>query len=652
MKADKIIWVANRLKAMGPQEILWRCRNEAVCFAQSKGFLLAENVAPADLMQQTSSWIKDGNLNSFSDEIINTAESILLEGLSVFALPEKVQCVLPQWNRDPLTGVLCPLNFGKKFNYKDRSLCGDIKYLWEVGRFLQIVPPALAWKISGDHKYLDAIRQMLESWLDQCPYMLGVHWSSSLELGIRLINWSLAWQFIGGVDSPLFQGEGGAEFRNRWLKSIYQHIHFIDGGYSKGSSANNHLIGEAAGVFIACRTWPYWAECAGYADRALTVLENEVGRQVGFDGVDLEQAMSYQQFVLDFLLFSYISCPDKFSSRYQDTLVHMAEFIAAMTDAAGNVPMIGDADDGLVSGFGLFSGHNPFSSLTASVGLLFSRPELLEKSAVSDLKSCCMAGKTASAADLSSDVSLSRAFVCGGYYILGDHFNSESELHIILDGGALGYGSLCAHGHADALSMYLSYCGKEFLIDPGTYIYNGNQKWREYFRGTSAHNTVRVDGVNQSESGGDFLWKTHAQAHAECEFQDDVETFRGSHDGYMRLSDPVIHERLVALDKVGKRIAVQDHLQCGAEHMVEQFWHFSEECVVEQVGPDKIKVCNSGTSIEIHFGQNISLEIVSANSEIPLGWISRSFDCKIPCTTVIARADIKGSSFLTASILY
>ena len=57
--------------------------------------------------------------------------------------------------------------------------------------------------------------------------------------------------------------------------------------------------------------------------------------------------------------------------------------------------------------------------------------------------------------------------------------------------------------------------GKEFLIDPGTYAYHTHRAWREYFRGTAAHNTVRVDGVDQSQSGGNFMWLKKAEASVE-----------------------------------------------------------------------------------------------------------------------------------------
>ena len=68
----------------------------------------------------------------------------------------------------------------------------------------------------------------------------------------------------------------------------------------------------------------------------------------------------------------------------------------------------------------------------------------------------------------------------------------------------------------------LSAGGREMLIDPGTYAYHTQRPWRDYFKGASAHNTVRVDGLDQSVSGGNFLWTRHARARCERLARDEV----------------------------------------------------------------------------------------------------------------------------------
>ncbi len=78
----------------------------------------------------------------------------------------------------------------------------------------------------------------------------------------------------------------------------------IAGNLSRFSSANNHLIGEAAGVYVAASTWPLWPQMAEWGERCRLVLEEECHKQNAPDGGNREQAFAYQTFVLDFLLIA------------------------------------------------------------------------------------------------------------------------------------------------------------------------------------------------------------------------------------------------------------------------------------------------------------------------------------------------------------
>jgi hypothetical protein len=144
---------------------------------------------------------------------------------------------------------------------------GNIKYLWEANRHLHLVTLAQAHSLSGDSRYALAIRAQVDSWIQQCPVGRGPNWVSALELGIRLINWSIAWQLLGGARSRLFADEDGEAFRERWLKSIFELARMISGNLSRFSSANNHLIGEAAGVYVAATTWPMWQLLRDWGER-------------------------------------------------------------------------------------------------------------------------------------------------------------------------------------------------------------------------------------------------------------------------------------------------------------------------------------------------------------------------------------------------
>src|SRR5213075_3245322 len=139
-----------------------------------------------------------------------------------------------------------------------------------------------------------------DTWFIACPAGYGANWASALEVALRLISWSAAWQILGGANGNVFSQAKHADFRDRWLRSVWQHASFISRWFSLHSSANNHLIGEAAGLFIAGLTWPNWPEAKDWVSSSKSILEREALAQNAPDGVNREQAVWYQQFVLEF----------------------------------------------------------------------------------------------------------------------------------------------------------------------------------------------------------------------------------------------------------------------------------------------------------------------------------------------------------------
>lgn len=652
--------MSNRLRLMNPPEIGHRIKDAVQTRAERMGMFTVKNVPSPDLGRPVCNWLNH-KIEVAAPLYLAEADAVLKGRFKVFALANAGRDAELQWNRDPKTGIVAPLKFGKTLDYRDPELVGDVKYLWEPNRHLQIVRLAQAYFLSGERRYAAGIKEQLNSWFHQCPYLLGPNWTSSLELAIRLINWSFVWQLCGGAVSPMFDGQEGDSFRKRWLESIYQHAHFVRGYFSRHSSANNHLIGEAAGLFVAATTWPYWETMAGWQKDALYVLTQEVLRQNGPDGVNREQAISYQQFVLDFMLISGIAGKAnniEFPDSYWERMERMLEYIASVMDVNGNVPMVGDADDGYVVRLSPEPDFCPYKSLLATGAVLYKRGDFRRKARELDDKTRWLLGEEKklefSALEPAEHVlPVRREFPDGGYYILGCNFEAEDEIRLIVDSGPLGYLSIAAHGHADALAFTLFVSGREFLIDPGTYAYHTQKEWRDYFRGTSAHNTVRVDAEDQSVSGGNFMWINKAVSVCKVwESGEEMDLFVGEHDGYLRLNDPVMHSREIKLNKAQKTILVIDTLTCNGTHNIERFWHFSENCSV-LLEKGVIKANNNGVGIILKNGEGADMEarILHGETTPPAGWISREFDKKIPSTTVAWQSSIKGTTRLITEII-
>ncbi len=641
-----IAWKINRLRTMGLGEIIWRVKCAVQKRLEKKGFRLAMHAPPAQ-PRFGRAWLPILPQGFDRKTYSAAADAILAGKFNVFAMQGAELGFPPNWNRDPKTGTIAPLSFGKTLDYRDQRIVGNIKYLWEPNRHYETVTLAQAWHITHERKYLDALSVLLTSWFEQAPYPRGVSWSSSLENALRVSNWAVAWHLIGGDHSPLFAGQQGEALRQRWLASIYQHCHFIASHYSYYSSANNHLLGEYMGLYIAATTWPCWPESFAWRKHAKQGLEREALLQNAVDGVNLEQGIWYHHEVADMLLINGLigrANGDEFSAQYWQRLELMLEFIAALLDRNGNMPMWGDSDDALMVRFSQQSDFDPYKALLATGAILFQRADFAAKAGVFEDKTRWLLGDGAqgdyAALTPNPERKPKHSFAVGGYHILGSDFEGEDEVKIVADAGPLGYLSIAAHGHADALSFTLSVAGQAILIDPGTYAYHTEQKWRDYFKGTSAHNTVRVDRVDQSVSGGNFMWLTHANASLHS--LDGTSKFLASHDGYTRLPDPVTHQRALTYHKELRQLEVLDTLQCKGEHFLEFFWHIDEHCTVS-IASNTVSIRRGRSLVKITMLGVGEPQLVRGQEEPPLGWISRRFDAKTASPTICWRENINGS---------
>jgi hypothetical protein len=143
----------------------------------------------------------------------------------------------------------------------------------------------------------------------------------------------------------------------------------------------------------------------------------------------------------------------------------------------------------------------------------------------------------------------------------------------------------CGHAHADALSIELTVLGCPLLIDPGTYTYTGSAVERDRFRHSAAHNTVTVDGAASSVPAGPFSWASRADARVDEWWTGTlVDAFVGSHPGFARLPDPVLHRRHVLFVKDGYWIVVDSVLTEGM-HESAAHYHAAVGSVVTPLTP-------------------------------------------------------------------
>ena len=550
------------------------------------------------------------------------------------------------WHKDHYSGKPLPLIHGKSIDYQNPDQVGNIKFVWELGRHQHLIPVALAYAVSGRKDYLDYCLSEIDNFIEQNPFGFGVHWCSALEVGLRVLSWCFVYSFIALKNGPEALTEISI-LPERVRQGIYEHIWFVQNHLSRHSSANNHLIGELTCIWVGCNVFDLGTEGHKWKEYSKEQLEKEAKKQNFSDGVNKEQSTYYHFWVLEYLFLSYLvglRTKNPLSESFYQIIIKMHSFLEAIQDRSGNIPQFGDADDGTVSRFSLSNDKNPIEQVMQSVLAFqdgakdYTHPKAFWYAAI--------AGKRLNL-ELAPKI-VSKAypieFEQGGYKVFG-----SLKTHCVFKCGSHGYLSIAAHAHADALSVYFSVHGREFLIDPGTYAYHAHQKWRDYFRGTSAHNTVQVDGYDQSVMGGNFMWLKKAEARCELfETAPDKDKVKGLHNGYLRLKDPVLHRRTLELDKKWNKLTIEDHLECQERHKIERFWHFSESCSLWQ-DEYSIWVENQGVKICLECSDG-ELKLVRGEEDSPLGWISRKYGHKEPIWSAVYKNNILGSAVLKTYI--
>ena len=649
---SRISWLINRLRLMSLPEIMFRVRRSLAQHWERRRVaagwrpLPAKPVAPGCSLFGEDVELPEKWKNSFQLNIPNLED--YLAGRINFFGHESLDVGSPVvWNRDPVTGIKAPGTYGKDLNYRDDHLVGNVKFTWELGRHQHLVPLAVAYVASGDIRYRQAVVEQLDSWIEQNPFAVGIHWCTSLEVSLRLISWSVVHSLFVLKDgkSGLFASIKDSQ---RLGESIYQQAYFVRHFLSRYSSANNHLIGELAGLWVACQVFDLGDEGQDWSEFAHQELEVESRQQVHEDGVNKEQAFYYHLWVLEYLLFVWMAgvrSGQNFSDEFTRRILAMTRFLEDVSPDGGEPPQVGDADDGFVTRFEPEWPESPYRELLDAVGDVFGGADGARGQKAFWYRAM-MPVDGGGAPGLDWNRSYPVTYPQGGYVVMGG-----AGCHVVFDAGPLGYLGIAAHGHADALSFCLAVDREWWLVDPGTYAYHSDPKWRSYFRGTSAHNTIRVNQADQSQIAGPFMWLKKANAWIDGLSEvDDIQKVSAHHDGYDRFG--VVHHRELQFSRSEGQLDVIDTLEGADEQnkVAEIYYHFAPEVDIKS-GP--VEHCWIATwqgrkkRLLIYTDPCWNYEVVKGGTNPVAGWYSPALEEKIPSNTL--RGEIPWTLSLTST---
>jgi len=637
-----ITWYIHRLRAMGPAEIAHRFVEKGKKLAargRMEGWSRYRTSGPLPVLPGLAD-----NLAAAPDrvkqDIVAAGRDVLSGRYSALGadwpLRDPVKPFPPAiWRLDPVTGGLWPGSEAYCFDisYRHERTLGDIKYVWEYNRLQFLQPLAADAALTGSPDAIEAIEAAIDSWYEANPPFRGICWNSGIELGLRAISLLIVTSLCGSRLSDATV--------EKIRTILHAHQVWMARYPSRFSSANNHLVAEVAGEFLISLAMPELPLSGRLQAKGRRILAEEANKQILADGVGAEQSPTYGAFTAEFLLlccFAARAAGQPLAKGIEERLALFSTFIARLSDAKGRTPGICDDDEGRVI---TLSRHEPAyaASVSAAIAGYLGTPAKGPRPPEIELRDALLqapAGGPAPPTGL-------RTFAEGGYTAVRETRNGR-DLHIVVDHAPLGYLSIAAHGHADALSVIVTVDGKPLFVDPGTYLYHSGGEWRDWFRSTRAHNTLTLAGADQSTMSGAFNWSHKAVASLDS--VEDGENWRivASHDGY-RNRFGCLHRRTVASTLHG--FSIHDALTGNPDQTTEIVFQLSPACEVE-INGQEIRIRSEKRWLAtLSFSHPGQIESAAGGPAGTGGWYSPRFGIKLPAPRIVWKGALPPEGLLT-----
>lgn len=391
------------------------------------------------------------------------------------------------------------------------------------------------------HEFLEGLEErqaatVMLDWIERVKPFEPDYWLdnwNSYSLSIRVVVWM---QQLASRGLP-FTGDQRARVQGSLiaqLRFLRQNLELDIGG--------NHLIKNIKALLWA-RAALSGSEAAAWGRLGERLLARELKEQILPDGMHYELSPTYHNQVFADLIDCHAALPDgPQREQLAKLLDQMAQLCIDFRHPDGGVSLFNDC--------GLYFAYTPDECLDAWAAVGGKRPDARDVFALPD----------------------------AGYYGMRHHSEHGEQL-LIMDCAELAPTYLPAHGHGDALAIEWSVDGRRIFVDAGVFEYNPGDK-RAYSRATSSHNTVNLDGIDQSEFWRAF--RVGRRAHIiRCDYQRTDTGFQliGAHDGYTRLDKKPVHER--TLIAAPDQVHITDRILGGADQQVEAVFLLHPDCTVK-----------------------------------------------------------------------
>lgn len=543
------------MRLRSPREIadraLQECRNLSLWAVPTGLRMDGVPLVPLSILpdpQAAADWVRGSEMEG---EILALATEIRAHRFPLMGIQVHTGKQI-HWRRDYLRGKETGTQYFRRIPYLDANLAGDHKIIWELNRHQHLVLLAQAFLLSGDLANLMEICDQLESWFAANPFQRGINWASALEVAFRALSWIWIYHLVGD--------RFYLSLRERFLQQLQWHARHLEVNLSFYFSPNTHLLGEAVALHAIGALFPEFTGSRRWRELGAQVVRRQMEVQVRSDGAHFEQSTYYHVYALD--MFRFHALLQATLPAYQAKLRSMSEFLDAVMGPARRLPFFGDDDGGRL--FHPYGRHAEYGRATlATSGLVRDARDLLPQA-------LWWLGPSAFDVPARAGIWASRLFSEIGLAVITD-----GDIHIVIDAGPFGPWS-SGHSHSDTLGLTVRIGEEDILIDPGTYTYVGNPWERDWFRGSAAHNTIRIDGLDQAVPSGPFGWRNQPKVRI-LSFTDLAVDAECAYSGFT-------HRRQVEYHPTTRRLRIEDTVSGPpGPHLIEQFWHFGSEAGRERM---------------------------------------------------------------------
>lgn len=444
----------------------------------------------------------------------------------------------PDWLANPMTGQSMPNPERPWWSIPDFDPnVGDIKLIWELSRLDWVLPLAKRAR-GGDTLATEQMNAWLDDWNSSNPPFKGPNWKCGQEASIRVMNVAMAALVLDQVGSP----------NGSLLDWVALHLKRITPTlFYAMAQDNNHGTSEAAALFIGGS----WLVSQGrkeglkWAAQGRKWLENRAARLIGKQGSFSQYSLNYHRVMLDTLCMAelwrrHLNLP-AFSAQFLSRALAATQWLRHMVNPInGDGPNVG-ANDGarlLQLTNADYRDHRPSVQLAM---VLFA-----DACAYAEEGAWDVARHTLGVSQPKTVAPPVGSYVAddGGFAVL----RCESVMAM------LRYPRFMFRpSQADALHVDLWVDGENLLRDAGTYSYNTEPQWLNYFGGTAGHNTVQFDDRDQMPRLSRFLFGDWLKTSilAPLREQDGRVSFGAGYSDRAGAS----HQREITLDKSSLKIA-------------------------------------------------------------------------------------------------